>query len=43
MHHLPALFDSREEFIEVIKTYKADVGMKQNVEKLILYLKGLAK
>jgi uncharacterized protein YndB with AHSA1/START domain len=38
-----ALFDSREEFIEVIKTYKADVGMKQNVEKMIVYLKGFAK
>ena len=33
-----ALFDSREEFIEVVKKHKADVGLKQNVEKMVVYL-----
>jgi uncharacterized protein YndB with AHSA1/START domain len=37
------LFDSREEFIGVVKTYKADEGLKQNVEKLSVYLAGLSK
>lgn len=35
------LFDSREQFIEVVKTYKADEGLKQNIEKLGVYLTGL--
>jgi uncharacterized protein YndB with AHSA1/START domain len=38
-----ALFDSREEFLEIVRTHKADVGLKQNVGKLIVYLEGLAK
>jgi hypothetical protein len=38
-----AVFDSREVFIDVVKTYKADQGFKQNVEKLIAYLTGLSK
>ncbi|PUZ23362.1 polyketide cyclase [Chitinophaga parva] len=33
------LFQSREEFIQVVKTYKADEGLKQNVVKLDAYLK----
>lgn len=32
------LFDSREEFLNVVKVFKADVGQKQNVDKLIAYL-----
>ncbi|MBS1773816.1 MAG: VOC family protein [Bacteroidetes bacterium] len=33
------LFDSKEEFIQVVKTFKADEGLKQNLDKLNLYLK----
>lgn len=32
------LFNSREHFIEVVKNYKADEGLNQNVEKLNNYL-----
>lgn len=32
------LFETKEEFIRVVKTYKADEGIKQNMEKLELYL-----
>jgi len=32
------LFESREQFIQVVKTFKADEGLKQNVEKLNQYL-----
>ena len=32
------LFDTKEEFIQVVKTFKADEGLKQNIEKLIAYL-----
>ena len=32
------VFESREEFIQVVKTFKADEGLKQNVEKLSAYL-----
>ena len=35
------LFDSAEEFLEIVKTYKAAEGLKQNGEKLEQYLKGL--
>jgi len=35
------LFDSAEEFIQVVKTFKADEGLKQNIEKLIVYLEGM--
>ncbi|HTI10374.1 MAG TPA: SRPBCC family protein [Puia sp.] len=34
------LFESAEQFIQVVKTFKADEGLKQNIEKLIVYLKG---
>lgn len=32
------LFESREQFIEVVKKYGADEGLKQNIEKLAHYL-----
>ena len=34
------LFESAELFIQVVKTFKADEGMKQNVEKLETYIAG---
>ena len=41
--HWHMLFDSREEFIEVVKRHKADTGLKQNVEKLVTYLERFSK
>ena len=35
------LFESKEEFIQVVKTFKADEGLKQNIEKLDHYLLSL--
>jgi uncharacterized protein YndB with AHSA1/START domain len=35
------LFETAEQFIQVVKTHKADEGLKQNIEKLDLYLWGL--
>lgn len=32
------LFKTREQFIQVVKTFKADEGLKQNVEKLSSYI-----
>jgi PhnB protein len=32
------LFESKEQFIQVVKTFKADEGLKQNTEKLDHYL-----
>jgi uncharacterized glyoxalase superfamily protein PhnB/uncharacterized protein YndB with AHSA1/START domain len=32
------LFESREQFIQVVKTFKADEGLKQNIEKLDRYV-----
>jgi hypothetical protein len=32
------LFESAEEFIRTVKTFKADEGLKQNLEKLGRYL-----
>jgi uncharacterized protein YndB with AHSA1/START domain len=32
------LFDTAEEFIRTVKTFKADAGLRQNVEKLTRYL-----
>jgi uncharacterized protein YndB with AHSA1/START domain len=32
------LFETREQFIQVVKTFKADEGLKQNIEKLNAYL-----
>ena len=37
------LFESREEFIQVVKTFKADEGLRQNMDKMATYLdKGYA-
>ena len=35
------LFETAEQFIQVVKTFKADEGLKQNMEKLDVYLSGL--
>jgi uncharacterized protein YndB with AHSA1/START domain len=35
------LFETAEEFVQVVKTFKADEGLKQNIEKLDVYLSGL--
>ena len=35
------VFESKEEFIAVVKAHKADVGLRQNVEKMEAYLGGL--
>ena len=32
------LFESKEQFIQVVKTFKADEGLKQNIDKLNHYL-----
>src|SRR5882672_1404439 len=32
------LFETAEQFIQVVKTFKADEGLKQNIEKLNVYL-----
>jgi len=32
------LFETKEEFIQVVKTFKADEGLKQNIDKLNMYL-----
>jgi uncharacterized protein YndB with AHSA1/START domain len=37
------LFETREEFIQVVKTFKADEGLKQNVEKLEVYLQRMER
>lgn len=37
------LFDSLEQFVQVVKTFKADEGLKQNIEKLNQYLKDISK
>ena len=36
------LFETAEEFIQTVKTFKADQGLKQNVAKLDKYLSGLS-
>ena len=36
------LFDSAEQFEQVVKTFKADQGLKQNIEKLEKYLQEAA-
>ena len=35
------VFETEKQFIAVVKAHKADEGLKQNVEKLELYLQGL--
>lgn len=37
------LFETKEEFIQTVKTFKADEGLKQNVSKLDNYLTELSK
>lgn len=37
------LFETAEQFIQVVKTFKADEGLKQNVEKLAVYLQDLSQ
>jgi uncharacterized protein YndB with AHSA1/START domain len=32
------LFDTKEEFIQTVKTFKADEGLRQNIDKLNVYL-----
>lgn len=32
------LFETAEQFVQVVKTFKADEGLKQNIEKLDAYL-----
>jgi uncharacterized protein YndB with AHSA1/START domain len=36
--HWHMLFETREQFLQVVKTFKADEGLKQNIEKLSHYL-----
>jgi uncharacterized protein YndB with AHSA1/START domain len=36
--HWHMLFESREDFEKVVKEFKADEGMRQNIEKLAVYL-----
>ena len=35
------LFESKKQFIQVVKTFKADKGLKQNIQKLDHYLTSL--
>ena len=35
------LFETAEQFIQVVKTFKADERLKQNIEKLNAYLIGM--
>jgi uncharacterized protein YndB with AHSA1/START domain len=35
------LFETKEQFIQVVKTFKADEGLKQNIDKLAIYLDGI--
>jgi uncharacterized protein YndB with AHSA1/START domain len=35
------LFESKELFLAIVKAHKADEGLKQNVEKMEVYLQGL--
>jgi uncharacterized protein YndB with AHSA1/START domain len=35
------VFESREQFVAVVKAHHADEGLKQNVDKLEVYLEGL--
>jgi uncharacterized protein YndB with AHSA1/START domain len=35
------LFETVEQFVQVVKTFKADEGLKQNIAKLNVYLEGM--
>ena len=37
------LFETAEQFIQVVKTFKADEGLKQNIDKLNAYLAQMKK
>ncbi|HTE08178.1 MAG TPA: SRPBCC domain-containing protein, partial [Flavitalea sp.] len=37
------LFESKEKFIEVVKAHKADVGLRQNADKIEVYLEEMKK
>jgi uncharacterized protein YndB with AHSA1/START domain len=37
------LFETKEELIQVVKTFKVDEGLKQNIEKLSKYIQQLSK
>ena len=37
------LFETAEQFIQVVKTFKADKGLEQNLEKLNAYAAGMKK
>jgi uncharacterized protein YndB with AHSA1/START domain len=39
--HWKMVFDTREQFLQVIKTFQADKGLEQNVQKLETYLEDL--
>jgi uncharacterized protein YndB with AHSA1/START domain len=39
--HWNMLFETREQFLRVIKTFKADKGLEQNIQKLEAYLQAL--
>lgn len=41
--HWHMLFESREVFIQTVKTFNAAEGLKQNVERLVVYLGGKQK
>lgn len=41
--HWHMLFDSKEQLIQVVKEYGADEGLKQNIQKLNLYLEAKFK
>ena len=43
MIHWHMLFESREEFIQTVKTFKADEGLRQNLEKLDAYVQQESK
>ena len=36
------LFETPDEYVRVVKTFRADEGLKQNVEKLSLFLAGMS-
>lgn len=36
------LFETAGQFVQVVETFKADEGLKQNIEKLNVYLTGLS-
>lgn len=37
------VFESAEEYIRTVKTFRADEGLRQNVDKLAVYVRGMNK